>query len=76
MKKKELFSLLRDDSYQRKINGVAKALQLLTSMEEDGKTSYTGADLNVLESINEKICDETITNEDILRVEKLVFKFL
>lgn len=76
MNKKELLLLLHDESYLRTVEGVAKALQLLTQLEESGRTSYTGSDLNTLERIQNKIEDETISKKDILEVEKLAFKFL
>jgi hypothetical protein len=67
-----LFSI----DFETKVLELSKRLNELTILEEKDQTSYTGKDLNLLEKIVEKICNETITEEDILNVEKLIFKFL
>ena len=76
MNKKEIISMLADDSFLSKVEQLALRLRDLTQMEEKDQTHYTGADLNILEKIQENIENETLTQRDILEVEKLVFKFL
>lgn len=59
-----------------KITEIAKRLQELSILEENGQTNYTGADLNIIDGIMDRIADETLTQEDIFEIEKLAFKFL
>lgn len=73
MSKKDFVS---DMLFLNKMEQLAIRLRELTQMEENDQTHYTGADLNILDRLNEKIADETITEEDILEVERLAFKFL
>lgn len=51
-------------------------LDTLTKLEQDGKTSYTGEDLNKIESCIEKLCDENLTEEDLYEIERIIIKFL
>jgi hypothetical protein len=69
-------SSLSSIDFELKVLELSKRLEQLTLLEDKDQTNYTGKDLNLLEKIVEKICDETITEEDILRIEKLIFKFL
>lgn len=59
-----------------KIRELAKRLHTLVNMEENGKTNYTGQDLNILERVSERSCNETLTERDIYEIERLVAKFL
>lgn len=68
--------LLYEYNFEDKMNQLAKRLHDLTLLEENEQTSYTGADLNLLERLQDKIANETITQRDILEIEKLAFKFL
>lgn len=69
-------SLISNIDFETKVSELSKRLNELTILEDKDQTNYTGKDLNLLEKIVEKICNETITEEDILNIEKLIFKFL
>jgi len=65
-----------DYEFEYKVRQITERLHQLFLMGENGQTNYSGADLNILEKIQEKIANETITQEDILEIEKLAFRFL
>ena len=64
------------DSQHEKIKQLVKRLRTLASIEEKGQTSYNGKDLNILDKIMERSCDETLRPEDIYEIERLIAKFL
>ena len=80
MKKKKVEKLIEDiiidESFLFTMEQLFVRLQELSLMQEEGKTNYTGEDLNILEAIQERIANETITEKDIFEVERLAFKFL
>jgi len=49
---------------------------ILSEKQEREETHYTGADLNFLESLPDKICESKITQKDFLKLEKMVFKLM
>jgi hypothetical protein len=62
--------------YDERVLELKKRLDTLTELEQEGKTSYTGADLNLIESCIERLCDENLKEEDLYEIERLIIKFL
>lgn len=50
--------------------------EMLAQQQVRKQTNYTGKDLNLLESISDKVCDSTIELKDVYELEKLVFRFM
>lgn len=64
-------------SFESTIIEYTKRLHTLVQLEEKGQTHYTGEELNILERISDKICnDEKLNERDLFEIEKLTIKYL
>lgn len=60
----------------KRVEELQKRLASLNQMELDGKTKYTGEDLNLLDEITNRLCEDNLKESDILEIERMMFKFI
>ncbi len=64
------------DTLSDRVKRLRDRLDSLELMELKGQTNYSGEDLNTLERVSERLCSDTLSEEDLLEIEKLMFKFM
>ena len=71
-----MLSTIEFERFKQAIIKYEELMTILSEKQERDETHYTGADLNFLESLSDKICDSEVTQEDFFELEKMLFRFM
>lgn len=63
--------------FEERVVELTKRLHTLTQLEEKNQTHLNGEELNILDRIMDKMCnEEKLSERDLLEIERITLKYL